>query len=75
MGAWWCWMVEDDKDGFLGVIGAISQVPARAASKATLGSTTTSRQAGEVMWREVAIPAVRGRLEDEKRGNSLLLVL
>ena len=67
--------MEDDKDGFLGVIGAISQVPARAACRAALGSTATSRQAGEVMWREVAIPEVRGRLEEEKRGNSLLLVL
>lgn len=44
-------------------------------AKAALGSTVTSRQAGEVMWREVAIPAVPGRLEDKKRGNSLLLVL
>ena len=68
-------MVEGDQDGFLGVIGAISQVPARAACKAALGSTATSRLAGEVMWREVAIPAVPGRLEDEKRGSSLLLVL
>ena len=40
-------------------------------AKAALESTATSRQAGEVMWREVAIPAV----QEEKRGNSLLLVL
>ena len=56
-------MVEDDKDGFLGVIGAISQVPARTACKAALVSTATSRQAGELMWREVAIPAIPGRLK------------
>ena len=30
-------MVEDGKGGFLGVIGAVSQVPARAACKAVLG--------------------------------------
>lgn len=67
--------MEDDQGCFLGAIGGMSQMPAGAAGRAGLGSTTTRQRAGDAMWLEVAIPAVPGGLADKKRGSSLLLAL